>query len=309
MEQARSQAVSTTNLPGGTMKKSLVCAALLAAFGSCALAATTADVVVLMDESGSMSGEQSWMSTTIPQLDSGLLGEGLAGNRYGLVGFGASSSTSPAPGFVRSIPVGGSQFGTAAQYTTASSGLVVNGSFEDGYAAINLANSYGYRSNAARNYILVSDEDRDVTASLGLTYDNVLASLKSTGTLLNSVVDASFRCGDGSAALGLSSGGKGYKVDGAGGFSTCSGASFVGGFGSTGHDYVDLALASGGAAWDLKILRAGGLGATSFTKAFIDTKVHEIVITPTIPEPSTYALMLGGLAAVGYIARRRKQAQ
>jgi hypothetical protein len=291
------------------MKKSLMTAALLAAFGTSAFAATTADVVVLMDESGSMSGEQAWMSTTIPQLDSGLLGQGLSGNRYGLVGFGASSTTSPAPGFVRSIDVGGAQFGTAAQYTTASSGLVVNGSFEDGYAAIDLASSYSFRSGAARNFILVSDEDRDVTSSLGLGYDGMLAGLKSTGTLLNSVVDASFKCGDGSAALGLSSGGKGYKVDGAGGFTTCSGASFVSGFGTTGHDYVDLALASGGAAWDLKVLRAGGLGATSFTKAFIDVKVHEIVITPTIPEPSTYALMLGGLAAVGFIARRRKQAK
>ena len=237
---------------------------------------------------------------------SGLVGRGLSGNGYGLVGFGASAATSPAPGFVRSIPVGGGQFGTAPAFTAASAGLVINGSFEDGYAAINLANSYTARPGAARNYVLVTDEDRDVTASLGLNSTSILNSMKSTGTLLNAVVDATFKCGDGSAALGLSSGGKGYKADGAGGFITCGGASFVSGFGATGVDYVDLALATGGAAWNLNVLRAGGLGAASFTKAFVDVKVAEISITPSIPEPSTYALMAAGLGLMGTIARRRR---
>jgi len=34
-----------------------------------------------------------------------------------------------------------------------------------------------------------------------------------------------------------------------------------------------------------------------------------VVSTPAIPEPETYALMLAGLGAVGYAARRRKQAR
>ena len=290
------------------MKKSALVAALLAALSAPAAfaAATTADIVVIMDESGSMSGEQSWMSTTIGQLDLGLNANGLSGNRYGLVGFGANAATSGAD-LVRQINVGGGQFGTAAQYATASAGLVVNGATEDGWAGINFANGYSFRGNAARNYILVTDEDRDNT-NAALNYAGMLASLTSTNTLLNAVVSASFECGDGSDALGMFSGGKGYKANGSGGFTTCTGAHLVSDAGNTDTTYVQLALESGGAAWDLNILRAGGLGATSFTAAFIDGKVQEIIVQPpAIPEPETYALMLGGLAVVGWMARRRKQ--
>jgi hypothetical protein len=41
--------------------------------------------------------------------------------------------------------------------------------------------------------------------------------------------------------------------------------------------------------------------------AFTDMAVADS-ITPSIPEPSAYALMLAGLAAVGFVARRRKSA-
>lgn len=265
-----------------------------------------ADVVVLMDESGSMAGEQAWIPGTITSLDSGLFGAGLTeGNRYGLVGFGASSSTSPAPGRVRSISVGGGQFGTPAQFGTAAGGLVTNGSQEDGWAAITLANTYSFAPTAARNYILVTDEDRD-NAITSLTFASILSSMTSTNTLLNAVVNATFKCGDNSAALGII-GTTGYKVAAGGGFTTCTGATFVSGAGATGANYVSLALDTGGGAWNLNILRSGGNNALSFTNAFIDGKIGEIVTQPpaAIPEPETYVLLMLGLGVVGYTARRR----
>ena len=36
---------------------------------------------------------------------------------------------------------------------------------------------------------------------------------------------------------------------------------------------------------------------------------QDVVFAAPVPEPSTYALMLAGLAAVGFVARRRRQAQ
>ena len=285
-------------------KTALALAAAAALISTGAFAqATKADVVVLMDESGSMAGEQAWIPSTITALDAGLIAAGLtAGNRYGLIGF---ADPAFAPSLLHSFPVGGGQFGTAAQFATAAAGLDTPGGTEDGYAAINRANSYTFAAGAARNYILVTDEDRDNT-NAALTFDNILAGLLGTNTLLNAVVNASFQCGDSSAALGII-GTTGYKADGAGGFTKCSGASFVSGAGLTGAHYVDLALASGGGAWNLNILRSGGDGAVSFTNAFIDGKIDEIITqVPGIPEPETYALMLAGLGAVGWMARRRK---
>lgn len=285
------------------LKLSLIAAGVLAATSMVATTAQAApafaDVIVLMDESGSMSGEHAWLGGMIGSLDAGLNTAGLTPNQYGLVGFGGGGTHLPG----HQHNVGGSQFGTAAQYATATGTLVLNGGTEDGYSGINAANGYTFRAGAARNYILVTDEDRDNTNG-ALTYANILSSLTGANALLNAVVDATFKCGDNTVALGIASGGKGYKADGMGGFTTCTGATAFSGSGTTIADYVNLALASGGGAWDLNFLRAGGDTATSFTKAFIALKVEEI--TNQVPLPGTLALL--GIGLVGLGAVRRKQA-
>jgi len=300
--------------------------ALLAALGlmpaPAAAAPLYADIVVLMDESGSMAGEQAWIAAQIPNLEAGLLGVGLSPNQYGLIGFGASGASGPAD--LRGFDVGGTgqpnnasdvdpgTFGTAAQFSAAAANLTAWGGFEDGYAAIALANTLSGRSGAARNYILVSDEDRDVTASgtyAGLTYASTLSSLTSSNILLNAIVNNSFYC-DNTPALGVATDANNnlvtYLADGAGGFTACTGTSTIGGgFGTTAADYVNLALATGGAAWDLNFLRSGGLLADSFTEAFLAIKVQEIQQQP-VSEPATLALFGVGLAALARLRGRRR---
>jgi len=269
--------------------------------------APTADIVNLMDESGSMAFEQSFIGPAMETLDAGLSGQGVTGNQYGLVGFGGPNFGMPRQ---FGIPnAGGDPFGTAAEFNTATSQLVTSGGFEDGYEAIQFAfNNYTYRGNAARNFILSTDEDRDVRSGSTLTQAIILSQFLSTNTLLNAIVDATFRDGSGQQALGIDSDGNAYIEDGAGGFTVSSGGEAVSGDGTTITDYVDLALQTGGAAWDLNQLRAGGLTADSFTSAFLEIKVQEITTQPPtegsaeIPTPA----LLPGLIGMGAAALRKR---
>ena len=270
----------------------------------------SADVVVIVDESGSMQGEQQWLGTMIPQLDTALESEGLTGNRFGLVGFGSYNYSDSSHDLGRSVPVGGANFGTAAEFASASNNLLVNGWLEDGYSAIDFAlNNYSFRESAAVNFILVTDEDRD-DGNSSLNFTNILAGLQ-RGTedtkddvLLNAVVNANFE----NNAIGVNSEANAYTADGSGGYTTTilpsSSGIVTSGFGTTETDYVDLALASGGAAWNLNQLRSGGSTAASFTSAFIDIKVEEIQ-QQTVPEPVSILGMLG-VGALGAISLKKK---
>ncbi|MEL6420448.1 MAG: VPLPA-CTERM sorting domain-containing protein, partial [Pseudomonadota bacterium] len=170
-----------------------------------------------------------------------------------------------------------------------------------------------FKTGAAINFILVTDEDRDVTSGLGLTVQSIQNSLTSANILLNAVVNNSFSSDNSQVALGIDSDGTAYVADGGGGFSEDTGGTAGGGFGTTTTDYVNLAIATGGAAWDLNQLRAGGDPATSFASAFIDIKVQEIISQPPsgpnpIPLPAGMPLLLAGLGVFGFMRRRSSAA-
>ncbi|MDH0863001.1 PEP-CTERM sorting domain-containing protein [Mitsuaria sp. GD03876] len=53
------------------------------------------------------------------------------------------------------------------------------------------------------------------------------------------------------------------------------------------------------------IATAGG-NYTGLRAEFLNTNVNRSVVVPAVPEPKTYALMLAGLGALGFLARRRR---
>lgn len=274
-----------------------------------AWAARFTDTIVVIDESGSMSGEHAWIGGMINDLDVALQAAGVTNNQYGLVGYGGLGSKL----LGHSYNVGSGLFGSASDFGSATSQLVTSGGFEDGYEALDYAlNNYSFREGSAVNLILVTDEDRDIHSSAqNLTYQTILNAFQGENALLNAVVDSNFRDGSNYNALGVDNQGNAYREDGTGGFIKTGGGYSSSADGTTKTDYVDLAWATDGAAWDLNLLRAGGNTATSFTNAFVDVKVREITTHPgggaKVPEPGT-VLGLVGIGAFGMASTlKRKQ--
>lgn len=237
-----------------------------------------ADIVVVVDESGSMRGEHAWIQEMVLPLESHLLsqriGEGHP-NRYGLLGF----ERNPRP-----INVGTGLMDTWEAMREASDKLELYGGTEDGWRAIDyVLENYPLRPEAAQNLILVTDEGRDIVDA-NLTYNGLLSRLQQNGAILNAVVNARFECVDQAgnivSALGMDAEGTGYRADGQGGYLICEQARATWGHRNTVNTldaYVPLALDSGGAAWDLDYLRAGGVTAQSFTSALMAIKTREIL--------------------------------
>lgn len=262
-----------------------------------------ADIVFMVDLSGSMSGEHAWIASMVGSLESELLGAGVGSgantNRYALVGFGGSGAALPG----HTIPVGGGTFGDATDMAAAAAALTTSGGTEDGWDAIDHALSLSFRTGAAKNLILITDEDRDNT-NAGLTFADLQNNMMNDSFLLNAVINHGFVDGTETQALGIDSNANAYIADGGGSYSTTTGGVATSGFGTTKADYIDLALATGGAAWDINLLRQGGSLADSFTESFVDIKVDEIRDQAEVPVPAVPALLSLGL--FGLIIQRRK---
>lgn len=268
---------------------------------------TTSNVVFIVDESGSMSGEQAFLrNVVIDKLDADLAAAGVTSRSYGVIGYGGPNSGVPR---LRDDAI----LDDAATTKTNLGTLVTSGGTEDGYQAIQFAlDNLQFTAGAAINFILVTDEDRDVESSD--TFASIKAALTSRNILLNAIINNPFTSDNkvASEVLGIDSDGRAFFDAGAGTFGTDTGAVIGNGSGTTETDYAELALQTGGAAWNLNLLRAGGDKAIAFANAFIDIKVQEITTQPpspgVIPLPAGGWLLLTGLGGIAALRRRKKAA-
>lgn len=245
-----------------------------AMMGAAAVPAQAADVnlVFLVDESGSMGGEHGFLQTFVPQVESDLTSLASLSSSYGLIGYGGPSSGAP-----RQFQVGGADFGTASEFVTAANSLVTSGGFEDGYAAIDFAlQNLTFDPSAKVSFVLVTDEDRDITSGSNLDYNAILSALQAEGIALTGILDQSLQDGAGSQTAVGTDGTDSYIADGSGGFSIASGVTYGSAFGTTKADYTDLAIATGGCVADLDQLRLGGNTAASFSGAFLNCLTQAI---------------------------------
>ncbi|MEM8947279.1 MAG: hypothetical protein AAGD11_19050, partial [Planctomycetota bacterium] len=260
---------TSTPLPDGDYIVSARTRVMSGSDGGVAMTGGFVDVIVVMDESGSMGDEQAFIGSFVQTLDAELLaagvGTGANANQYGLVGYGGGG----AGNLGRSIMVGGGLFGTDDEFDTASADLTLSGTEEDGFAAVEFAlDNYAFRAGSTRLIVLVTDEDRillDGTENATTFVDGLTAA----NATLVSVVNVDLRTAGNDPALALDFETNAYVEQPAGAFLESPGGSAFTGFDDTIADYVDTAFMVDGIVADLNQLRLGGNAAASFSAALI----------------------------------------
>ena len=239
-----------------------------------------ADIIFVVDESGSMIGEHKWLRQLVFELENSLrLAEVGSSpthpNMYALVGFARDEDSARGGVIIQDL-------GTPQQLVSALEQLTLTGIFEDGYSGIDVAlQGISTRPGTAKQLILVTDEHRGVL-NFRLSRETIARQLQRDGFKLNVVVNQGFEAGD-RHIMGIDSAGMGYLYNSSDSklYTQVVGgrADISSGFKSTNEDYVELALQLGGGAWDLNLLRADQNVTTAFTNAFVSVKIEEIVST------------------------------
>lgn len=278
------------------IKNCALAASLLAASLSFTTQAQAApiltDIIMVVDESGSMGSVQANLRTNIG-LFASILSAGGVDAQFGLVGYGNSSV----------VPRMLTDLTNVAGFTAAAAGLGTSGSTESGYAgtafALNAIDGqtdlFSFRSNAVKNIIIFTDEDNDFINLVGsrvggdqARYSEIDAILSRNNALFNAVVSSGGAC------------------------------NIVTGNDLTDDCYVPLALAHGGGQFDLNLLGSNNVQVVQdFVTAFATTKLQETIdfctANPTdpacvnrVPEPGVLGLLGLGVFAVGATYRRRR---
>ncbi|MFO8027862.1 MAG: autotransporter domain-containing protein [Opitutales bacterium] len=241
---------------------------------------SNANLLFVVDESGSMSGEHQFLQDQAASIESGLSTTGISNLNFGLVGYGNTDSVP------RLFEMDGSNLGDAAAFSSAASSLEIDGSTEDGYAGIDFALDQFSGLTGSTFVVLVTDEDRDILdeseypGASSLTPSSMEQALTAANARLVSIVDQQILDNQSSEALVINPDDQTFQADGSGDVERSENGSLGSrADGDTTVDYAELALATGGIVADLEQLREGGDTADSFTIAFIDSLVNIVLIS------------------------------
>lgn len=220
-----------------------------------------ANIILLVDESGSMTMEHSWIPEMIEQLDAALMNVDIGvnpRNRFGVIGFGDDCSNDAEldkPFFT----TGNVTYVPANRITEFTQRLQTGGKYEDGYKAIASALDQYTFGDRTTLFLLISDEDRDTLSNI--TRDDVESILAANNVTLNVVVSEEFTGGE-ARAFGVDADGTAYVYDPSSDVLFRS-VDNIGApvedsaHGSTNEDYTQLAFQVNGGSWDIGLLQQG----------------------------------------------------
>ena len=223
-------------------------------------------LILIVDESGSMRGRHGWLADAIPALGQALNDRNVNSlpdqTYFTLAGFTTNS---------RELAQRSSEIDAAR----AVSALRTDGDTEDGYAAIRDVLS-GYLTGneySPTTVILITDEDRDET-DRELTLASLANQLVMNGIVVHAVTRARIVCPDQRAGIAIDRS-RVAVVPGQNEFSSCSDARV-----KTFRDYVELAHATGGLVWNLKMIADGsGIKTQPETlQQFVDALADEVIM-------------------------------
>ena len=258
-----------------------------------------ADIVLIVDDSGSMKNEQDWIPDAAAALESALIrqniGNGALKNQYFVVLFGNTEGENFRSNRTMVVDVNGRVNLTVNQVRSAMRKFSRNGNAEDGYQAIELALDIKElrRDNpdVALNIGLVTDEPRDpfrnTAAGTESSMQEITAELVARNAKLNLFGQFLFDSPSIDNIIAVDYQGKiysrisGVEVNTRGFQSPDVNVSFQANDESCRAfvQYAPLAMATGGAIWNLKFVddTAGSSELRkSFTDAMARIKVEEI---------------------------------
>ncbi|MEJ2609258.1 MAG: VWA domain-containing protein [Candidatus Thiodiazotropha sp.] len=163
--------------------KTIALASAIIASSTPAMSASVADIAFVIDQSGSMNGEFSWLSSSIDTISQGISDAGITA-RYAVAGyerdFGANgyyADTNVYQDFTSDISV----------ITGATSNVTTYGGSEYSYnAAVDATTGFSWSDSAASVIILITDE---TSPQYGDTYSEVeVGNIMNSGDFLLNVI-------------------------------------------------------------------------------------------------------------------------
>ena len=165
-----------------------LCGLIMLPFSMNARAALIADVAFVIDQSGSMSGEFSWLGSSISSIDSALSSAGIT-TRYAVAGYERYTGNETG---TPTYSIYNDFTSNIADITSTVNGATVYGGTERGYHAADWATTgFSWSSNAAKVIILVTDENADQGS--GITEAALGTEMTNGGFLLNAIAPSNLQ--------------------------------------------------------------------------------------------------------------------